>query len=80
MEWINPKDALPENGQVVLTIDSRIPNTFFMNTFMNTPQRGNCWIDVNGHIFYYGVSYWMSLPTESGYGFWNTSFWLKEVV
>ena len=62
MKWIDPKDALPKSGQVVLTFDSRMPNTFFKNTFMDTPQRGKYWVDVNGHIFYYGVSYWMPLP------------------
>lgn len=62
MNWISIKDKLPKSGQVALTFDPRIPNSVFLNTFMDTPERGQHWIDRDGHIFYSGVSHWMSLP------------------
>ncbi len=60
--WILVKDGFPKSGQIVLTVDSRISGSLFLNTFMDTPQRGKHWVDHNGHVFYCGVSYWMTLP------------------
>jgi hypothetical protein len=67
IKWISIKDKFPQNGQTVLTTDSRIPNSFFINTFMDTPQRGKHWIDCNNHIFWYGISYWMPFPELPSY-------------
>ena len=61
MEWINVKEKLPESGQVVLTFDSRMPDVVFLNTFVNTSERGNHWIDREGYIVY-SIRWWMPLP------------------